>query len=113
MTHQRAKTVIYSKEMAGIPNFWRLFATKVSKSHVKLHVKPDAMCEMCARRGHQAICQQINIRPMMISDPSAQTHLNSPQSRSQRPRSFWSATGNETEFAEKKNFFFEVQVASY
>ena len=46
VTHQRAKTVIYSKEMAGIPNFWLLFVTKVSKSHVKLHVKPDAMCEM-------------------------------------------------------------------
>ena len=42
MTHQRAKKVIYSKEMAGIPNFSRLFATKVIKSHVKLHVKPDA-----------------------------------------------------------------------
>ena len=42
MTHQRAKKVIYSKEMGGIPNFSRLFATKVIKSHVKLHVKPDA-----------------------------------------------------------------------
>lgn len=105
MTHQRAKKVIYSKEMAGIPNFWRFFATKVIKSHVKLHVKPDAMCEMCTRRGHQAICQQIKIGPMMLSDPSAQTHLNSPQSPSQRPRSFWSATGNETEFAGRKIIF--------
>ena len=43
MTHQRAKKVIYSKEMAGIPNFLRLFATKVIKNHVKLHVKPDAI----------------------------------------------------------------------
>ena len=74
MTHQRAKKVIYSKEMAGIPNFWGLFATKVIKSHVKLHVKPDAIYEMCTPRDHHAIFQQIKIRPMMLSDPSAQTH---------------------------------------
>ena len=96
MTHQRAKKVIYSKEMAGIPNFSRLFATKVIKSHVKLHVKPDAMCEMCTRRGHHAIFQQINIRPMMLSNPSAQIHSKTVRI-----------------FARKKNFFLEVQVASY
>ena len=64
MTHQRAKKVIYSKEMAGIPNFLRLFASKVIKSHVKLHVKPDAT----ARDVHTTRSSR------ELSNPSAQTH---------------------------------------
>lgn len=52
--------------------------------------------EMCTRRGHHAIFQQIDIRPMMLSNPSAQTHSKT--------------VGI---FARKKIIYLEVQVASY
>ena len=113
MTHQRAKKVIYSKEMAGIPNFLRLFASKVIKSHVKLNANRAMTCASAVlSHGISAFwsCDRITRETWRNSARCAHdaviTRCLAILVRKLTRKLWESSLG-------KKNFFPEVQVASY